>query len=90
MHRWGEFLTERSYNMPDDKRNREIHFVDLNTKEMKIVLATGDNHEPKFFPRDDKIFFAQYENFQFYICVIDTDGSGLYRLGRGGNPCVYQ
>lgn len=82
-------ITKRSYNIPDEQRNREIHLVDLNTKERKIVLETGDNFEPKFFPHDDKIIFVLYENVQFYICVIDTDGSGLYRLGRGGNPCVY-
>ena len=81
------FITERTYNDPNMKN--EIHIMDLKTNDRKIILDTGYNFEPKFFPDDNKILFAQYENSQFYICVINTNGSGYTKLCRGGNPCVY-
>ena len=83
------FITERTYNVPIEESIREIHIMDLRTNERKTVLKTGANFEPMFFPEDNKIVLSQYENSQFYICVINIDGSGFNRFGRGGNPCVY-
>jgi Tol biopolymer transport system component len=83
------FITERTYSVPIEESVREIHLIDLNTQERKIILKTGINFEPKFFHDDSKIIFSQYENYQFYICTINIDGSGYLRLGKGGNSCVY-
>ncbi|MFC2088685.1 TolB family protein [Calditrichota bacterium] len=83
------FITEKTYNVPIESSIREIHLIDLNSNVRKTILKTGANFEPKFFPNDYKIIFTQYENSQFYICTINTDGSGYLRLGRGGNPSVF-
>lgn len=83
------FITETTYNVPIEESIREIHILDLLTDKREIILEGGANFEPEFFPNDNKILFSQYENAQFYICVINIDGSGFYRLGKGGNPCVY-
>ena len=83
------FITERTYNVPIEESIREIHILDLLTNNRKIILTAGANFEPEFFPNDNKILFSQYEDGQFYICVINVDGTGFYRLGKGGNPCIY-
>lgn len=83
------FITERTYNVPIEESVREIHLIHLNTNKRKIILKTGANFEPKFFPDDKNIIFTQYENSQFYVCVIDTNGSGYKKFCKGGNPCIY-
>jgi TolB protein len=83
------FIAESTYNVPIEQSVREIHILDLETNERKIVLRSGANFEPKFFPDADRIYFAQYENFQFYLCSINVDGTGYRRLGRGGNAFVF-
>jgi Tol biopolymer transport system component len=72
-----------------NKRTNEIHLIDLNTKNRNVLLRTGENFIPIFFPGDDKIIFTQYENYQFYICTIKIDGSGFHKLCKGGNPYIF-
>ena len=83
------FITEKTYSVPIEQGIREIHLIDRSSTRRETILETGANFEPKFFPDDNIIMFSQYEDYQFYICVIKIDGSGFRRLGRGGNPCVF-
>ena len=81
------FIIERTYN--DSDMQNEIHMINLKTKKTKLILKKGYNFYPKFFSDDGKILFSQYEDSQFYICVIDTNGNGYQRLCRGSDPCIY-
>ncbi len=83
------FINEKTSNVPIEDSIREIHHIDLNSNERRIILKTGANFEPRFFPDDNKIIFTQYENSQFYLCTINTDGTGYIRISQGGNPCIF-
>ncbi len=81
------YIIERTYNDPN--MQNEIHIINLKTNETKLILKKGYNFYPKYFPDDSRILFSQYEDNQFYVCVIDTSGNGYQRFCRGSNPYIY-
>ena len=68
--------------------NREIHMMDRNGQNRTQILKEGEHFEPHFLSNDTKILFAKYIDGHFYIYSINTDGSDLKELARGGNFCM--
>ena len=83
------FIVEKNWNVSREELIREIHIIDSNANNREIILKTGANYSPKFFPDDNKIFFMQYKNYQYDICTINIDGSDFRRLCKGYSPYVY-
>ena len=62
--------------------------MDRNGQNRIQILDKGKHFEPHFFSNDTKILFAKYIDSYFYIYSINTDGSNLIELARGGNFCM--
>ena len=71
------------FNSDRSGKRRQLYIVDINGKNTKrISRESGSYYTPVWSPRGDMIAFTKYENGQFYIGVMETNGTNERMISK--------
>jgi len=71
------------FNSDRSGNRRQLYITDINGKNTKrISRESGSYYTPVWSPRGDMIAFTKYESGQFYIGVMETNGSNERMISK--------
>ena len=71
------------FNSDRSGKRRQLYITDINGKNTKrISRESGSYYTPVWSPRGDMIAFTKFENGQFYIGVMETNGNNERMISK--------
>ena len=71
------------FNSDRSGKRRQLYIADINGKNTKrISRESGSYYTPVWSPRGDMIAFTKFENGQFYIGVMETNGTNERMISK--------